>query len=72
MGAQEDHALPYTAQSYFHTLDAESDSASLVQKMVLENVAKRRDTIVVTDNEDLINELPQNFTHIWDNTCLFR
>lgn len=72
VGAQEDRALPYAAQSYFHTLDAENDSASFVKKMVLENVAQRRDTIVVTDNEDLINELPQNFTHVWDNSCLFR
>lgn len=71
VGAQEDRALPYAAQSYFHTLDAESDSASQVEKMVLDNVAQRRDTIVVTDNEDLINELPQNFTHVWDNSCLF-
>lgn len=39
--------------------------------MVLDNVAQRRETIVVADNEDLINELPQNFTHVWDNSCLF-
>ena len=61
---------PYTAQSYFHTVDSDSDSASLVRTMVLENVAKRRNTIVVTENTGLIEELPQNFIHVWDNSCL--
>ena len=69
-GAREERALPYTAQSYFHTVDSDSDSASLVRTMVLENVAKRRNTIVVTENTGLIEELPQNFIHVWDNSCL--
>lgn len=65
-GAQQTKPLPYAAQGYFDTLDVKGGTAAeKIAEMCFYNSAKGTDTVVVTDDEDLIGQLPVEFLHVY-------
>lgn len=64
-GAQQVKPLPFAAQGCFDTVDVKGTAADKIAEIGSYNSAKGIETVVVTEDEDLINRLPVEYLHVY-------